>query len=36
MTLVTAGFFLAMPCAQAATTVATADQNFILAAARAA
>ena len=34
MTLVAAGFFLAMPCAQAATTVVTADQNFILAAAQ--
>jgi putative membrane protein len=34
MTLVAAGFFLAMPCAQAATTVVTSDQNFILAAAQ--
>jgi putative membrane protein len=34
MTLVAAGFFLAMPCAKAATTVAAADQDFILAAAQ--
>jgi putative membrane protein len=34
MTLVAAGFYLAMPCAQAAPTVVTADQNFILAAAQ--
>jgi len=34
MTLLAAGFFLAMPCAQAAPTVVTADQNFILAAAQ--
>jgi putative membrane protein len=34
MTLVAAGFYLAMPCAQAATTVVTGDQNFILAAAQ--
>jgi putative membrane protein len=34
MTLVAAGFFLAMPCAKAATTVAPADQDFILAAAQ--
>jgi putative membrane protein len=34
MTLVAAGFFLSMPFAQAATTVATADQDFILAAAQ--
>ena len=34
MTLVAAGFFLTMPCAHAATTVATADQNFMLAAAQ--
>jgi len=34
MTLVAAGFFLALPCARAATTLATADQDFILAAAQ--
>ena len=34
MTLVAAGFFLAMPCAKAATTLATADQDFMLAAAQ--
>lgn len=34
MTLVAAGSFLAMPCALAATTSATADQKFILAAAQ--
>ena len=34
MTLLAVGFFLAMPCAQAAPTVVTADQNFILAAAQ--
>jgi putative membrane protein len=34
MTLVAAGFFLAMPCAKAATTVAAADQDFMLAAAQ--
>lgn len=34
MTLVAAGFFLAMPCAKAAITLATADQEFILAAAQ--
>jgi len=34
MTLVAAGFYLAMPCAKAATTVVTGDQNFILAAAQ--
>jgi putative membrane protein len=34
MTLVAAGFFLALPCARSATTVATADQDFILAAAQ--
>jgi len=34
MTLVAAGFFLAMPCAKAATTVTAADQEFILAAAQ--
>ena len=33
-TLVAAGFFLAMPCAKAATTVATADQDFMLAVAQ--
>ena len=34
MTLAAAGFFLALPCAWGATTVATADQDFILAAAQ--
>ena len=34
MSLVAAGLFLTMPCAKAVTTVATADQNFILAAAQ--
>jgi len=34
MTLVAAGFFLALPGAWAATTVATADRDFILAAAQ--
>ena len=34
MTLVAAGFYLAMPCTKAATTVVTGDQNFILAAAQ--
>jgi putative membrane protein len=34
MTLVAAGFFLAMPCVKAATTVTTDDQDFILAAAQ--
>ena len=34
MTLMAAGFFLAMPCAKAASTVATADQDFMLAAAQ--
>jgi putative membrane protein len=34
MTLVAAGFFLALPCAKAATTVAAADQDFMLAAAQ--
>ena len=32
--LVAAGFLLSLPCARAATTVATADQDFILAAAQ--
>ena len=34
MTLVAAGFFLAMPCVKAATAMAAADQDFILAAAQ--
>jgi putative membrane protein len=34
MILVAAGFFLAMPCAKAATTAITADQDFMLAAAQ--
>jgi len=34
MSLVAVGFFLALPCARAGTTLVAADQNFILAAAQ--